>query len=207
MAEPNVMYSPIVPPINFRNYYPDGWETVLASSWDGSGIPPVSSWIGLDAVLKSVNGSAVYIVVEWIESNKTYRVQFKVWASSGVLNCMRDVDMATDVADFSVAIPAGARVYVSLMGSEIQKIVNFSPIIIPFYIRYGGFASFYPLEYLILNPDGSEYQTPSVPDAQTTGLLLTAYQTNIGYVVIGSQFLTGSKQWFIPPSGSNGVPS
>lgn len=214
MAIPNSNYYPSVAPNPGQAVYLDGWETTLAAEWSGTGVPQFESWINLDTVLLQFPNSFANIVLEWAVDGVTYRQPAVVYATDGrVYGEKVDSGMATNAPStdsVSAAMPKGARVYMPLMAADIQFLVNFSPVLLPYTVQDNAWVSATTYHFnKPYGPNGRRYVFPNIVDGDK-GLVLLCVFTSRGYVVIQEQKLTGELNWFDMPAITNnngGTPS
>ncbi|WP_119313228.1 hypothetical protein [Aquitalea magnusonii] len=214
MATPNSDYYPRVAPNPGQAVYLDGWETTLTAEWVGTGTPQLANWINLDTILLQFPNSYANLVFEWVVDGVTYRQPGVAYAMEGHVYAEKvGRGMATNAVSFDDAskpIPNGARVYLPLMAEDIQFLVNFSPVLLPYKVQDNAWVSatthYFQAPY---SPNGVRYVFPEIAEGDKALVLLCAF-TSRGYVVIQEQKLTGELNWFDMPAIINnggGTPS
>ena len=207
MPTPNLNYYPMVEPLPGGTAFLDGWETTLAADWNGNEPPAMTDWINLDTVLIQWKAMAT-VVMEWTSDSKTYRQMVALFPSQGVIRGgMIPGGMANDVPPVSdtgfTVIPAGARVYMPLLARDIQLLVNHAPLTLSYIAQNGEWKAVFSGMFPLRQPTGQQYTLPAIGDGET-GLILLCSLTNMGYVVLQEQKLSGSMPWFFMSAGSNG---
>lgn len=200
MAQPNNNYWPDFIPMAGRNVYLDGWETTLSADWNGEGWPPLVDWIGLDSILITVPAVIAKIVIEWVDSGNTYRRLYKLYKNSDGNRSRAISDMATCADSSSGVMPAGARVYIPMLASDMQIFENFGQLVLPYFLQNGLFENIFPIWPELIMPDGSYYQFPDASsNPLVTGLLISVFRLGSNYIVMSEVRLTLPGGWYVPP--------